>query len=100
METPRLTANKLPCLFKDLIEKYSESLSLCETKENQIWRYASGNMAVKKINVIANYLPELPLLLDSLNNYSLCEKHYNQIIAKDYLLNNLKKKEKNNLNKN
>jgi hypothetical protein len=77
METSRLTASKLPCLFKNLIEKYSENLSPCETKENQTWRYASGNMAVKKINTIANYFPELASLLNFLDNYSLCEKHYN-----------------------
>ena len=31
---------------------------------------------------MAKYLPELSSLLDSLDNYSICERHYNQVMAK------------------
>ena len=91
MEESRPAASELPCLFEALTTKHPESLSLCETKENQKWRFASGNAAVERINIMAKYFPELSLLLDSLNNYSFCEKHYNQVVAKESLLKNLKK---------
>jgi hypothetical protein len=84
-------ASELPCLFEALARKYPESLLLCETKENQTWRFASGDAAVKRINIMAKYFPELFLLIDFLEDYSLCQKHYNQVVAKDLLLNNLKK---------
>ena len=31
---------------------------------------------------MAKYFPRLTILLDSLDNYSLCERHYNQIVVK------------------
>ncbi|CAJ0830702.1 9702_t:CDS:1, partial [Entrophospora sp. SA101] len=45
MEESRPAASELPCLFEALATKYPESLSLCGTKENQMWRFASGNAA-------------------------------------------------------
>src|SRR5688572_28999039 len=65
MEESRPAASELPCLFEALATKYPESLSLCGTKENQMWRFASGNAAVERINIMAKYFPELSLLLDS-----------------------------------
>lgn len=62
-------------------EKYAEkNLKLCETKLNQRWRHASGSLVMSCINIFTNYFPELSLLIGSLENYSLCEGHYNQII--------------------
>jgi hypothetical protein len=84
-------ASELPCLFEALARKYPESLLPCEIKENQTWRFASGDAAVKRINIMAKYFPELFLLIDFLEDYSLCQKHYNQVVAKDLLLKNLKK---------
>ena len=46
---------------------------------------------MNKIINLAKYFPELNLSLDSLTNYSICEKHYNQIIARDSFINQLKK---------
>jgi len=40
---------------------------------------------------LAKYFPELLTSLNSLKNYSLCEKHYNQLIANDYFIEHLKK---------
>jgi hypothetical protein len=80
----------LSCLFEEFNQKYPESLIVkCETKENQKWRNATGEAAVKKINIMAKYFPELSLMINSLENYLICEKHYNQIIAKDIFIQNL-----------
>jgi hypothetical protein len=35
------------------------------------------------------YFPELSSMINSLENYLICEKHYNQIIAKDIFIQNL-----------
>ncbi|CAG8454437.1 2147_t:CDS:2 [Diversispora eburnea] len=59
--------------------------------KKQKWRHTSADAAVKKLTEIAKYFPELTLLLDSLENYSLCEKHYNNIIAKIFNLNPFEK---------
>lgn len=91
MEETRRPASELPCLFEYLTKIYPESLPSCITKENQTWRFASGAAAVERINIMAKYFPELSILLDRLDKYSLCERHYNQVVAKEYLLNNLKK---------
>src|ERR1043165_5069907 len=39
---------------------------------------------------MVKYFPELSLLLDSLDNYSLYERHYNQVIAKNSFIKQLK----------
>src|SRR6185369_4161000 len=81
------SASALPCLFATLTEKYSEKkLKLCETKSNQHWRHASGNLVMSHINHFTNYFPELSLLIGSLENHTLCEGHYNQIISNDNFL--------------
>ncbi|CAG8559550.1 3371_t:CDS:2 [Acaulospora morrowiae] len=44
---------------------------------------------------MARYFPALDLLFDSLDNYSLCEKHYNHIITRKCFIGQLVKQ--NNL---
>jgi len=84
-------AKFLPCLFNSFANKYPESqLAQCETKENQRWRHAFADAVIKRITETAKYFPELYLLLDSLDNYSLCERHYNQVIAKNSFIKQLK----------
>ena len=84
MATSKPEAKNLPCIFATFIDKYPESqLVQCENKEKQRWWHASAEAAVSKITILAEYFPELNLLLDSLEDYSLCEKHYNQVIAKN-----------------
>jgi len=46
---------------------------------------------MNKIINLAKYFSELNLSLDSLTNYSICKKYYNQIIARDSFINQLKK---------
>ena len=40
---------------------------------------------------MGKYLPELSSLLDSLDNYSICERHYNQVIVKKSFVKQLTK---------
>ena len=51
------------------------------SKSNQYWRQASGNAVKERLQLFTEYFPELSSLIDTLANYSLCEKHYNQIVA-------------------
>ena len=44
---------------------------------------------MSRINIFTNYFPELSLLIGPLENYSLCEGHYNQIILNDNFLQHL-----------
>ena len=84
-------ANILPCLFDGLSIKYPESqLTTCKVGM-QKYRHASGLAARERVKLFAKYFPELSLLCDSLEDYSICEKHYNQIIVTDTFLEKLKK---------
>src|SRR6266498_3206789 len=87
----KLNAKNLHYLFNFFANNYPKSkLAQCEVKEDQKWRHALANAAIKRITEIAKYFPELFLLLNSLENYSLCEKHYNQVIAKNFFIKQLK----------
>ena len=57
----------------------------------------SATAAVRKLTEMAKYFPALSLLLDSLENYSLCEKHYNHIIARKYFIEQLTKQDDSSL---
>jgi hypothetical protein len=92
MPTSKQETKNLPCIFASFVDKYPETqLVECETKEKQRWRRASAKAAMSKITILAECFSELNLLLDSLEDYSLCEKHYNQVIAKDYFINKLRR---------
>src|SRR6185312_9410136 len=77
----KLEAKGLPCVCSYLSKDSQLLLSQCEVKENQRWRHAS----VKRLTEMAEYSPELSSLLNSLENYSLCEKHYNQIVRSSFV---------------
>jgi len=86
----RASAKNLPCLFADLVEKYSEvGLKPCETKKSQRWRHASTQDAAQRLAFYHNYFTELSDLHSSLDSYSLCERHYNQVIVTDQLSQHL-----------
>ena len=42
------------------------------------------------------YFPELSALLDSLENYSVCERHYNQIVVSNYYIKRAMKPDDSN----
>lgn len=83
----KVAAKNLPCLFESLADEYDESqITRCETKQSQKWRHAAASAAAESITEMAKYFPKLSVLLDSLDSYSLCEKHYNQIVVKKYYI--------------
>lgn len=87
MSNTRQPAYTLPCLFKDIVDKYPESqLRPCKT-DSLTWKHASSSAAAERINEIAKYFPELFLL--NLENFSLCVNHYNQIVATKNFVQNL-----------
>jgi len=99
----KVAPKNLPCLFESLTNEYDESqLTRCETKEGQKWRRATANAAAKRITEMANtkYFPELSALLDSLENYSLCERHYNQIVVSNYYIKRAMKPDDSNFEEN
>src|SRR4051812_14070633 len=82
----RQTAKNLPCIFSNLIEKYKQQgLRECETKETQMWRHASSSKAANRLILFQDFFSELSSLKNSLELYSICEGHYNQIITTDHL---------------
>ncbi|CAG8819632.1 8198_t:CDS:2, partial [Gigaspora margarita] len=93
----KVEAKTLPCLFVSFVEKYPgsdllERITKCKPGEKQQWRNASANTATKLFTELAKYFPELTSYLDFLSSYSLCEWHYNSIVAKPSLLNQLTNK--------
>ncbi|CAG8587305.1 10020_t:CDS:2, partial [Funneliformis caledonium] len=47
-------------------------------------------VVLERIGHFGKYFPELVSLSESLENYSFCERYYNQIIATNHLLKHLK----------
>ncbi|KAG9288751.1 hypothetical protein G9A89_023048 [Geosiphon pyriformis] len=74
-------------------------VNMTKTKESQRWRHVLTNIAAERITEITKYLPRLTILLDSLNNYSLCERHYNQIVVKKFRKTERKRPRLSNDNK-
>ena len=54
-------------------------LKSCETKESQKWRHIGNEKTATQFLQYYNYLPELSNYNHS--SHSICEKHYNQVIA-------------------
>jgi hypothetical protein len=87
--TSRPHASTLPCLFATLSNKYSE-LKQCDIKSEPRYRQASGDKIKGRVKLFAKYFTEISSLIDSLKDYSICERHYNQIVNNDFLLEKLK----------
>ncbi|CAG8832635.1 7930_t:CDS:2, partial [Gigaspora margarita] len=56
-------------------------------------RGATGLKVIQKLNLLVQYYSELENMLGSLDQYIICEKHYNQVIRN----NNFIKRLQNNL---
>ncbi|CAG8611222.1 56_t:CDS:2, partial [Gigaspora rosea] len=82
----------LSCLFSTLVGTYNETkqLSECETKDSQKIQNANTNNVRARIKLFEPYFAKLNAFQDILENYIICEKHYNQIFVKDTYLNYLK----------
>jgi len=83
-------ASDLPCLFASLVQKYQ--LVPCDdtNSDKKYWKRASGSKANERVKIFAKYFSELSLLIQSLDNYSICVRHYNQIVTSNVLLEKLK----------
>jgi hypothetical protein len=86
----KILASDLPCLFASLVQKYQ--LGLCDdtNSDKKYWRRASGNKSNERVKIFAKYFSELSLLIQSLDNYSICVRHYNKIVISNVLLEKLK----------
>ena len=83
----RESIRNLPCLFAGLVEKYNEvGLKPCETNLSQRWRHASTQDTARRLTFYHDHFPDL---YSSLDSYSLCERHYNQVIVTDQLSQHL-----------
>ncbi|KAF0475771.1 hypothetical protein F8M41_024574 [Gigaspora margarita] len=86
-ESQKIRAQDLPYVFENLVEKYEGiGLKSCKTKETQRWRHASAQEAARQLTFYFPYFTELANLRSS-TVYSLCEKHYNQLIVSNNLYN-------------
>jgi hypothetical protein len=88
----KILASDLPCLFASLVQKYQ--LGPCDNtntnSDKKYWKRASGNKSKEHVKIFAKYFSELSLLIQSLDNYSICVRHYNQIVTSNVLLEKLK----------
>ncbi|CAG8623467.1 11222_t:CDS:2, partial [Racocetra persica] len=84
----------LTCLFNKLVEsyKYTKQLAEYETKETQRIRNTSTELIKNRIQLFEPFFSELSDLKNELQKYIICEKYYNQIIAKDNYLDFLNSK--------
>ncbi|CAG8753957.1 23173_t:CDS:2, partial [Cetraspora pellucida] len=72
----------LPCALATLVPLYNNiSLLECETKNSQIKQHADSNLPKDYLPLYNNFFPELVQIQTHLKDFSLCEKHYNQLIA-------------------
>ena len=67
-----------------IITYKQKGLKECETKQSQTWRHASTKEVANRLSLYQPFIPELIQLQTSLELYSLCEKHYNQVIASNH----------------
>ena len=85
----KILASDLPCLFASLVQKYQ--LGPCDdtntNSDKKYWKRASGNKSNEHVKIFCS---ELSLLIQSLGNYSICVRHYNQIVTSNVLLEKLK----------
>ncbi|CAG8842049.1 19049_t:CDS:2, partial [Racocetra persica] len=86
-------AKDLPCFFAIFAQEHKNSslLKYIEKCREEKWRNASATAATKRITEMAKYFSELTPYLDSMRNYSLCEGHYNWVVAKKNFINQLEK---------
>ncbi|CAG8800257.1 15191_t:CDS:2, partial [Gigaspora rosea] len=76
----------LPCAFATLVPLYKNlGLLECETKSSQTMRHASSKLLQDCLPLYNNFFPELVQIQTHLEDFSLCEKHYNQIVVSDFL---------------
>ncbi|RIB08136.1 hypothetical protein C2G38_2212373 [Gigaspora rosea] len=79
----RELAANLPCVFAGLVGTYnSVGLKKCETKVPT--RHADSQTAKNRLLLYNSFFPELVEIQTHLEDYSMCNRHYNQLIASNY----------------
>ncbi|CAG8638605.1 10566_t:CDS:2, partial [Dentiscutata heterogama] len=77
---------ELPCALASSVSLHDSSgLLECETKERQTIWHADSNLAKNRLPLYNSFFPELIQIQTHLEDFSLCEKHYNQLIVSDFL---------------
>ena len=82
----RPQAKDLPCAFALLFPLYHHrGLKECETKKSQTKRHASTKKLKTRLSLFNDFFPELVEIQTHLEDYSICERHYNQLIVQEHL---------------
>ncbi|CAG8771737.1 6750_t:CDS:1, partial [Gigaspora rosea] len=77
---------ELPCALASSVSLHDGSgLLECETKERQTIWHADSNLAKNRLPLYNSFFPKLIQIQTHLEDFSLCEKHYNQLIMSDFL---------------
>ncbi|CAG8774432.1 17483_t:CDS:1, partial [Racocetra fulgida] len=77
---------ELPCTLAPSVSLHEGSGLLdCETKDSQTIRHADSKLAKNRLPLYNSFFPELVQIQTHLEDFSLCEKHYNQLIISDFL---------------
>ncbi|CAG8617549.1 3713_t:CDS:2, partial [Dentiscutata heterogama] len=86
----RPRAKDLPCVFANLVPLYQKyGLKECEIKESQVKQHASSEATKNRLQIYNTFFPELDQIQTRLDSFSLCERHYNQLIVSNNLYQNL-----------
>ncbi|CAG8601296.1 11044_t:CDS:1, partial [Cetraspora pellucida] len=82
----RPNAKNLPCALATLVPLYKNlGLLECEIKNSQTIRHADSKKPKSRLQLYNDFFPELIQIQTHLQDFSLCEKHYNQLVASDFL---------------
>ncbi|CAG8780894.1 9974_t:CDS:2, partial [Racocetra fulgida] len=76
----RPNAKNLPCALATLVPLYKNlGLLECEIKNSQTIRHADSKKPKSRLQLYNDFFPELIQIQTHLQDFSLCEKHYNQL---------------------
>ncbi|CAG8713113.1 17269_t:CDS:2, partial [Dentiscutata heterogama] len=82
----RRPAYELPCALASSISLHNGSRLLeCETKEQQTIRHVDSKLAKSRLLLYNSFFSELIQIQTYLEDFSLCEKHYNQLVVSNFL---------------
>ncbi|CAG8720095.1 4997_t:CDS:2, partial [Racocetra fulgida] len=76
---------ELPCAIASLVKLYKGTrLIECETKESQTIQHADSKKPKSCLPLYNDFFPKLVQIETHLEDFSLYEKHNNQLIASDF----------------
>ncbi|CAG8517829.1 12307_t:CDS:1 [Dentiscutata heterogama] len=81
-----MTSIRITCVLASSVSLHNGSgLLECETKERQTIRHADSKLAKSRLPLYNSFFPELIQIQTHLEDFSLCEKHYNQLVVSNFL---------------